>query len=266
MPSSPSVSSAPWWVRAFGSEYVAVYGHRDDAEARAHVPFLMSALALPPHARLLDLACGEGRYSRALSSAGYRVTGFDFSEELLDAAYHRSPALPGMPTYVRGDMRSLPFFAQFDGVVSLFTSFGYFDEPSDDAKVLEGVARALVPGGRYLIDVANAARLRRTLVAASETKQGSRTIRSTRRIDDASPGGPYVRKRVAITDDRTGAVLHDVEERVRLYGADELDATLFAAGLEPSGPRHGDFDGSLFGPDSPRLIRVARRAKTARSR
>ena len=61
-------------------------------------------------------------------------------------------------------------------------------------------------------------------------------------------------------------MLHDVEERVRLYGADELDAALLAAGLVPTGPRHGDFDGSLFGADSPRLIRVAERPTTGRAR
>lgn len=262
----PAVVDAPWWVTAFGSEYVAVYGHRDDAEARAHVPFLADALGLASHARVLDLACGTGRYSRALSAAGYRVTGFDFSAELLDVAYHRSPALPGMPTYIRGDMRSLPFFAQFDAVVSLFTSFGYFDEPSDDAKVLEGVARALVPGGKYLVDVAHAAWLRRTLVESSETTQGHRTIRSTRRLDDTRAGGPYVCKHVVIRDDRTDTTLLDVEERVRLYDPERLDAALAAAGLVPTGRAYGDFDGSPLGPDSPRLIRVAERPRGGRAR
>lgn len=258
------VLDSPWWVKAFGAEYVAVYERRGDDEATAHMPFLIGALALKPFARVLDLACGEGRYSRAFSRAGYRVTGFDYSPELLEAAAHRSPDLPGVPTLVRGDMRTLPFFEQYDAIVMLFTSFGYFDEPSDDAKVLENVRKALVPGGRFLIDVANATWLRKTLVASDEKQQGWRTIRCTRRFDDVTPGGPYVRKHIRITDDRTGALLHEVEERVRLYGADELDAALSAAGLVPTGPRHGDFDGSPLGPDSPRLIRVAQRPKSAR--
>lgn len=263
MPPS-ALAESPWWVRAFGAEYLAVYGHRDDAEAARHVRFLVEALGLPPHARVLDVACGEGRYTRVLSAAGMRVTGFDFSEELLAAAKARSPALPGMPTYVRGDMRTLPFHAQFDGVVSLFTSFGYFDEPSDDAKVLEGIERALVPGGRVLLDVMNEALLRRTLVGESEELRGHRAIRSVRRLDDTTPGGPFVRKHVVVTDGRTGATLLDVEERVRLYTADALDAALLDAGLVPTGPRHGDLEGSLFGPDSPRLVRVAQRPKGRR--
>ena len=264
MPPSTRASS-PWWVRAFGSEYLAVYGHRDDAEAARHLPFVVQALGLRPHARVLDVGCGEGRYARVLSATGMRVTGFDYSEELLAEAYARSPALPGMPTYVRGDMRSLPFFAQFDAAVSLFSSFGYFDDPSDDAKVLEGIARALVPGGRLLIDVANGERLRRALVPESEERRGHRLIRSHRRLDDATPGGPYVRKHVQVVDERTDATLHDVEERVRLYGAHALDEALLAAGLVPTGPRHGDLDGSLFTLDSPRLVRVAERPRGRRA-
>ena len=256
----PSTFADPaWWVRAFGSEYLAVYGHRDDAEARRHVPFLVQALGLRPHARVLDLGCGEGRYTRVLAAAGMRITGFDYSEELLAEAGARSPALPGAPTYVRGDMRSLPFFGQFDGVVSLFTSFGYFDEPSDDVKVLDGVARALVPGGRFLVDVVNEVRLRRALVPESEERRGHRVIRSRRRIDDTTPGGPYVRKHVHVVDDRTGATLLDVEERVRLYSADAMDAALAEAGLTPSGSRYGDLEGAAFGPEALRLVRVAQR-------
>ena len=264
MPPSTRAES-PWWVRAFGSEYLAVYGHRDDAEAARHLPFLVQALGLRPHARVLDVGCGEGRYARVLAAAGMRVTGFDYSEELLAEAYARSPALPGMPTFVRGDMRSLPFFAQFDAAVSLFSSFGYFDEPSDDAKVLEGIARALVPGGRLLVDVANGELLRRTLVSESEERRGDRLIRARRRFDDVTPGGPYVRKHVHVVDERTNATLHDVEERVRLYRADALDAALLGAGLVPTGPRHGDLDGSLFTPDSARLVRVAERPRGRRA-
>jgi len=264
LPSDVVTVASPWWARAFSAEYAAIYEHRGDEEARAQLPFVIRALALRPFARVLDLACGEGRYARALSSAGYRVTGYDFSAELLELAAHRSPALPGVPTYVRGDMRTLPFFEQFDAVVMLFTSFGYFEEPSDDAKVLENVERALVPGGRFLIDLAGAARLRATLVAEDERTQGWRTIRSTRRLDDETPGGPYVRKHVVVTDARTGTVLHDVEERVRLYTAEQLDAALAAAGLEPVGTPFGDFDGSPHGAESPRLIRVAQRPKTTR--
>ena len=46
-------------------------------------------------------------------------------------------------------MRKLPsvWSGRFDGVVNLFTSFGFFENPSDDARVIGEFARVLKPGG-----------------------------------------------------------------------------------------------------------------------
>src|SRR5262245_5272039 len=93
---------APWWRRAFGPLYLTVYAHRDDSEARRHAPSILRLLGVGPHARILDVACGEGRYARAFSAAGHRVTGVDVSHPLLEEARRRSPGLPGEPTYVHG--------------------------------------------------------------------------------------------------------------------------------------------------------------------
>jgi SAM-dependent methyltransferase len=261
-----SRSTTPWWIRAFGSTYLTVYGHRDEAEARRNAPGIAKLLALKPHARVLDLACGEGRYCRALSSMGYAMTGIDVSDALLEQARRASPQLPGLPSYIRADMRSLPFGPQFDAVVSLFTSFGYFDDPADDARVLEGVARVIVPGGCFLLDFMNAPQVRATLVAESDDERGPFRVRTRRRIDDASERGPYVRKEIVVTDTRTRSVVSDVEERVRLYEPQQLDAMLVHAGLTPVGSAAGDFDGAPWRPASPRWIRVAQRPPARSSR
>lgn len=262
----PSVVDRPWYVHAFGPLYLTVYGHRDDAEARRNAPRIARLLSLRPRARILDLACGDGRYARAFASMGHRMTGLDLSEDLLEEAKQRSPGLPGSPTYVRADMREIPFFEQFDAVLSLFTSFGYFDDRADDEKVLEGVARALVPGGRLLLDLPNPEQVRGSLVAADEQVRGHWHLRYERRMDETTVAGPYVRKRIVVTDGRTGQVEGDIEERVRLYTPDEVDRALGLAGLEPEGARFGDFDGTPLGPASPRFIRVARRPLRAPAR
>jgi SAM-dependent methyltransferase len=261
--STPSGSprATPWWVAAFGATYLTVYGHRDDEEARRNAPAIARLLSLRPHARVLDLACGEGRYCRALSSIGFSVTGVDLSEPLLEQARRASPMLPGMPTYVRADMRSLPFGPQFDAVVSLFTSFGYFDDADDDARVLDAVARVLMPGGRFLLDFLSAAHVRAGLVPQSDQHKGPFRVATRRWVDETSPGGPYVRKAIVVTDTRTGDVVSDVEERVRLHEPAALDAMLAAAGLDPLGKAYGGFDGAPFTDASPRWIRVAQRRR-----
>jgi SAM-dependent methyltransferase len=246
-------------VRAFGPLYLTVYGHRDDAEAKRNAPGIAALLKLRPHDRVLDLACGEGRYARALAATGYRVTGVDVSHTLLEEARKRSPMLPGTPTYLRRDMRDLPFFEQFEGVASLFTSFGYFDDKGGDLEVLDGSRRALVPGGRFLIDFLNAPHVRSTLVAESVETKGRWRVEFHRRIDEEGEGGPYVRKEVVLTDLRTGHESGRYHERVRLYRPDELDEALVAAGLVLEGAPLGGFFGEPYDEDAARYVRVARR-------
>ncbi len=257
-PSPFPSKGVPWWTRAFERAYLAVYGHRDEEEARRFAPHVARLLSLRHSSRILDLACGEGRYSRVLASRGFRMTGVDLSATLLDEAMRASPLLPGAPTYLRCDMRDLPFEAQFEGVVSIFTSFGYFDDPADDLRVLRGVHRALVPGGRFLLDFLNEPQVRASLVPESEERRPPWTIRSRRAIDEVTAGGPYVHKEIRVTDERTGHVDADVEERVRLYAPDALDALLDRAGFALVGSRYGDLDGSPWSPASPRCVRVAR--------
>ena len=93
------------------------------------------------------MPCGQGRHAHLLAEAGYRVDALDYSEHLLKIARKRGTG----PTlkYTKGDMRKLParWTARFDAVANLFTSFGFFRNPGDDAKVIAEFARVLKPGG-----------------------------------------------------------------------------------------------------------------------
>ena len=107
----------------------------------------MELLALPSGARILDVPCGQGRHAHLLAEAGYRVDGLDYSAHLIARAKERGTG-PSL-RYTRGDMRRLParWTGRFDAVVNLFTSFGFFASPSDDAHVIHEFARVLAPGG-----------------------------------------------------------------------------------------------------------------------
>lgn len=261
MPPSSTTDSRAWWVTAFGPLYLTVYGHRDEAEARRFAPSIARMLALRPSGRVLDVACGSGRYSRAFASLGYRVTGVDLSSSLLDAANAASAGLPGSPTYIRSDMRALPFAEQFEGAVSLFTSFGYFDDRGEDLRHLASVHRALVPGGRFVLDFLNEPSVRANLVPESTEERSPCLVKVRRRIDDGGLGGPYVRKDVEIVDSRTHRTLLAYEERVRLYSPDGIDEALRNAGFALVNERYGDLEGSPWTASSPRCVRVAERPR-----
>ncbi len=120
-----SVSAMPpWYDRAFGPWYLKLYPHRDRDEAERAVSALLPFL--PASGTLLDAGCGSGRHAGALVEHGFRVTGLDRSPALLAEA-GRDRTIAGR--LVRGDMRRLPFRSgAFAAVLSMFTSFGYFED------------------------------------------------------------------------------------------------------------------------------------------
>ena len=128
-------------------EYEPIFTPERD---RHEVARLMDILGLPAGSRILDVPCGQGRHAHLLAEAGYRVEGLDYSEHLLTLARKRGtgPALH----YTQGDMRKLParWTGRFDAVLNLFTSFGFFTDPRDDARVITEFARVLKPGGVLL--------------------------------------------------------------------------------------------------------------------
>jgi SAM-dependent methyltransferase len=112
-------------------------------------------MGLPVGARVLDVPCGQGRHAHLLAEVGYEVRGVDLSRKLLQLANARGTG-PNLK-YIRADMRRLPssWTARFDAVINLFTSFGFFLDPADDARVIEEFARVLKPGALLMWHGAN---------------------------------------------------------------------------------------------------------------
>ncbi len=120
-------------------------------------------LDLQPGMRVLDVPCGHGRIAERLARRGCDVVGVDSSTTFLAAA-RRSAAEAGVQVdYRQGDMRSLEIEGEFDRVINIFTSFGYFDDHTDRA-VLRSWRKALRGSGKLLIDHQNRDRLLQMLL------------------------------------------------------------------------------------------------------
>jgi SAM-dependent methyltransferase len=240
-----------WWRKAFRRRYLELYAHRDLAAARAEVAFLAAEGLVA--GRVLDLCCGQGRHALAMAERGVDVRGLDWSQELLDRAGELDQAGLLRGRLSQGDARALPFAAgEFDGVVQLFTSFGYFDRQGDLTVAAE-VARVLRPGGAWTLDLANPDLLRRALVPHSTREHAGARIEERRELLE---GGSVVRKHVRWIE--PSGVEDAWTERVRLWTADDLEAPLRALGLRLE-RRLGGFAGEPFGPEAPRQILVWRR-------
>lgn len=137
-----------WWQTHFDSQYLHEYEPIFDlVEDRRQVARLIEVLELPTGSRVLDCPCGQGRHAHLLAEAGFDVDGLDYSRVLLDVARERGTGRT--LRYTQGDMRKLPsrWTGRFDAVLNLFTSFGFFDDPQDDLRVVAEFARVLAPGG-----------------------------------------------------------------------------------------------------------------------
>lgn len=238
-----------WYDRAFGDWYLKLYPHRSKAESEEAAKLLSGHLA--PGAQLLDIGTGAGRYLQVLTRQGFRVLGVDRSLSLLRAAL-----AAGVPagSLVRGDMRQLPVpDARFDGVLSMFTSFGYFETPAEHTDLLAEFRRVTAPAGTLVLDYLNSAQLRRSLVPRSERTVEEHRLVETRRIDELPH--PRVVKEVTVIAPN-GQVRERYEERVLLFSRAELEAMLAGAGWRPT-HAYGSYAGAPPGDSAPRLILVA---------
>jgi SAM-dependent methyltransferase len=107
----------------------------------------------PQGNKVLDLCCGPGRFSIPLATKGFVVTGVDRTAFLLDKARARAKTARVKIEWIQKDIRNFIRPNTFDVVVSMYTSFGYFDDRQDDLDVLRNTFTNLKPGGTFLIDV-----------------------------------------------------------------------------------------------------------------
>ena len=76
-----------WFEQWFDTKYYHIlYKNRDFEEARQFIDNLIGYLDPPKKSKILDLACGKGRFSLYLAEKGYDLTGVDLSQESIEYA------------------------------------------------------------------------------------------------------------------------------------------------------------------------------------
>jgi SAM-dependent methyltransferase len=117
------------------------------------VDCIISLLNIQPGIRVLDLCCGVGRHSLELARRGFHVTGVDRTSKYLEQARERSQAEGLDVEFAQEDMRTFCRPNTYDAAISMFTSFGYFENPEEDRQVAMNVYRSLKSGGLFLTDM-----------------------------------------------------------------------------------------------------------------
>ncbi len=194
-----------WFSSWFDSPYYHIlYNNRDEQEAQQFIDRLLTYLHPKPEEKILDLACGKGRHSIYLNKKGHDVTGIDLSVQSIGFARQFENERLRFEVH---DMRSVYKPEVFDFVLNLFTSFGYFDNETENVVALDATAKCIRPGGKFVIDFMNTDKTIERLVAEEEKEVQGILFKIRRGVENG-----FIVKRISFCD---GGQSYQFEERVR---------------------------------------------------
>lgn len=210
-----------WFINWFDSPYYhLLYKNRDAHEADTFLDILLKTIRIEKDTEILDLACGKGRHAISLRSKGYQVMGIDLSREsIAEAKNHEDEGL----NFEVADMREFNLGRQFGCILNLFTSFGYFDNLTENQLVIQRVKEHLRPQGTFVLDYFNSECVKKNLPFQTEFDR-SGVHYSINKYAECG----FVIKEIHITD---GHYKTSFAERVQLLSKDMICDMLSNAGF-----------------------------------
>ncbi len=238
-----------WFSTWFDSPYYHIlYNNRDEQEAQHFMDKLLTYLHPKPHEKIMDLACGKGRHSVYLNQKGYDVTGIDLSEQSI--AFAKQFENERLQFGVH-DMRQVYKPEAFDFILNLFTSFGYFENETENVVALCAVAKSLKHGGKLVIDFMNTDLTIANLVMGEVKEVDGITFYIKRGVENG-----FIVKTIRFTDKGKD---YCFEERVRALRQEDFLEYFGMAQLKLV-ETFGDYNLKPFSPDtSERMIFVLKK-------
>jgi SAM-dependent methyltransferase len=177
--------------------------------------------------RVLDLNCGIGRHSIELGKRGIEVLGTDLSSAYIKIAEKRVRKLK-LHDKVRfkvADMRrirsALSAEKPFDGILCLWTSFGFYDDATND-DILRQCLNLVKPGGFFALDIVNRDWLLCHFVERSFERIKDRLVLYERQFDSQTSRHKEKRTFVRQIDESTFAVEGAIQLDMRVWSLHEL--------------------------------------------
>lgn len=215
---------------------------------------------------VLELACGTGRVALTLAKAGFKVTGIDISESMLDRARTKTSEEGLGVVWVKADIRDFALGQKFSLIIFPFNTICHLLNLEDLEACLACVKAHLRPRSRFIVDVfhPDLRFLLRNLEEryphaeyADPDGQGTVVVTETNWYDPAAQIN-----RLKLYYKLPGRAEEVVEElNMRIYFPQELDALLRYNGLRVVA-KYGEYDETLFGPSAPKQLIVCSKRTT----
>jgi len=238
-----------WFKEWFSSEeYLEVYKHRDEEDAEKLLTLILKNANLHHSCKVLDAACGAGRHSLYLLENGLNVVGFDLSKTLLKKAKDDAQKKNLNLDLLCADLRYICLKKNFDLILNLFTSFGYFENDEENFAFPRQSFEILNDGGFYVLDYLNRDFVINTLVPHSVKHINGKKIIELRKIDRER-----IVKEIIINNNNNEISFY---ESVKLYKKDKIIKEFEKIGFSLF-RIFGSYDGSEFNiQNSSRLILI----------
>ena len=205
-----------WYKDWFSSkDYLDVYRHRNSEDTERLVNLIISTANPKPEAEILDAACGAGRHAIKFAKKGFSVTAFDLSKTLLQIGIDESKTHDFSIDFLNSDIRTFKTDKKFDLVLSLFTSFGYFESDEENFIFPQNAYKMMNEKGYYVLDYFNKNFVEQNLVEESERKVNQKEILENRFIEN-----DRVIKRISIREENQN---NEYVESVKLYSFEQLE-------------------------------------------
>lgn len=233
-----------WFENWFSSPYYKIlYQHRNQDDAQLFLQNLLAFLKPNAGARMVDIACGEGRFSNLLAQNNFDVIGIDLSQNSIRKAKENEQE--NLHFYVQ-DMRYPFYINYFDFAFNFFTSFGYFQYNRDNYMAARSFRACLKPNGILVIDYLNRNYILQHLVAQETKVIDGIEFNIHKRLEDN-----HFIKEIHLPDQH----LH-FKERVAAFSLDDFKLMFEGAGLTLE-HTFGDYQLNPFDEmNAPRLIMV----------
>ncbi len=254
--------SDSWYKKWFNTkDYLELYKHRNSKDAAQIAGLITRTLNLPKDSNVLDLACGNGRHSLIIARKGFNVLGIDISKYLIGVAKKKLNSeykkyRDNLHFDIK-DMRNISHINEFDLVVNLFSSFGYFEKDSENFSVIRSVSKSLKTGGYFFFDFLNGEYIKKHIKPFDVSTRNHNAVLQVREIK-----GNAVYKSIVIIQNNPGGKTPKVKrynEMIKLYNLSEFRKVFTKYGLKII-RTFGDYQGSKYNSkSSERLIILARK-------
>ena len=229
-----------------------MFGEERLAGTTEEIDHVAPLLGIQTGDAILDMGCGMGRHSLELARRGYHVTGVDRTETYLHEA-RKTARKEGLEVdFILSDMRKFISPDSYQAALSMYSTFGYFEDQEENQQVLRNIYQSLNLGGTLILDMMGKEVLARIFIEKTWEEQNGMLFLQEHKV---SRNWSWRENRWIMVRD---GELYEYKVSHWVYSASEL-----ADMLKDSGfclvDIYGDLEGASYDQNARRLVVIAQK-------